>query len=449
MIKGNVQGGVIVSTHGDIEVERALVRSRLIAKTGNVRCQHIEDADCVFAWQTIAVSGAVLGGRLYGAAIRVGEKVSSGELHSCGQIDAPTFEVASRTAPIICLRKRLTCMDYGRSIDEATTARQKRVRQLQGQMELAEASNQFAQQLIHSSFRTALFYLVGKVENAQMVYDLQGLQLRSLYLRELIVIAESVGNFYGALIDEAREDTDSAEVFRKDALRTLRRIRKSVEGLPAEFGPSHRLYLLSRCEQFRAMADQIHQEYLRASGHDGTRDLLRNTLNEWWRILSGCESDIEDIVRRCSISPDLLGRMNGDAEELEALLAELVLQRVSGPDVEGRKRAQSPLLRILQDQVERYRRGVVQNQDLINAAREELDATREALAENSAVLYGDALPGDCCVQSKAFGRGVIVTTSVRRTEGTHADRGEVIVISEDIQRPTTFKLTNRTIQRLD
>ena len=76
-VEGNLQGGMLISTGGDVRVQRVLLGSTLVAKAGNVWCEHLEAPKHAFAWKTLEVKGPVLGGLVSAEEICVAEKVVS------------------------------------------------------------------------------------------------------------------------------------------------------------------------------------------------------------------------------------------------------------------------------------------------------------------------------------------------------------------------------------
>ena len=447
-IKGNVQGGTVISKGGSISLKRGMLNSMLIAKKGSVTCQHLETPSCVFAWDTLSVEEAVLGGSISARTIHVAGKIASGKIHSCGEVSVGSFEIAQNAAPVVCLLDSLNCEDYLRTFDTTTSERRLRLEQLDINIETATHMDKFTNQLIKNSYRTALFYLLGGVKSAMLASGLQGLNTLSVFLRQILSVAESVVKYYRSAPapaeDEHRKEGDK---FRDENIEALKIVRKEVEGLPDEFGSTNRRYLLDRCIRLNAMILKLHREYLELRAESYLRGVFNTSLTEWRGSLGTCDREIRTTIQKFGLESQVLERIESEHDSLSQMLEEVIQEKLQSDYSEDVQRARSPLVRILQEAAARNARSIEKSGKLAREAREERDKIREELREDSAVLFGDSKPGACFVRAKNFARGTVLTTKRGDVEGFDSNLGKVIVIVDDVTNETTFILEGQLIRR--
>lgn len=448
IINNNVQGALIVSEKGDISVERCLLGTRLVAKAGNVACQHMEAPERVFAWGEVKVDGPILGGHVRAKNIRAKEHAVSAELHCCGDITLGAVESGPRSPTIICLRKALTSEDYGRDIDDENRQKSKRVQQLENEIDTIEEQDKFTHNLVHNCFRTALFYLYGGVDSAKEVMELQGLQIRLAHLGQILSLTEGIAKYFETVDeeDDSSDGTDHKEFF-FEVGESLTIIAKDIEDLPVEFGAVHRRYVLDRADELKSLL-----RFLRIACEDDTsedflHDKFKPAASRWRAALGDCKRLIKEVIARFELEPDLLFRIENDPHSLEGMLEETLKTYCSGPVKNQRQRATSPLIRLLKTSASRFLKGIKRNQEKVVSARAEAKKLREELARDAVVLYGDKISGACRVTAGQFDRGVIFTTKPGKLDGFDCNVARVIVLSNPIKESTTFQLRDSLIQR--
>lgn len=447
-VNGNVQGGWLISTGGNIFVERCLIGSKLVAKSGNVSCRHAEAPERVFAWGRVEVDGPLLGGVVCGGHIEVKGKVMSGELHSCGEIRASSFEVGGRSATVICLRPSLTCEDYGRSMSKTVHDLLRKLNELEMKIAMSKQLNQFTNQLIHICHRTSLFYLLGGVESASSAVDLQGLQVKSAHLGQLVAVAEGVRKYYGSVMENAGDpDPDEVARFQDESHKSIALIKKGVEGLPDELGTIHRRYVLDRCSELRALVRELHSKSSEPEGASFLRERFTKTLSEWQGTWRDSERTIGATIQKLGIEPATLEQMEHQPESIEGMIEKRLAEIQATGSISDRQRTKSPLVRLLKESAKRYRRSIQHSQDSVESAEKERDDILAALKDDAAVLYGDTRPGACSVRAARYDQGVVLTATPGKTQGLESNMAEVIVIGDPITSETVFRFKEKMIQR--
>lgn len=443
-VDGNVQGGTLISRNGAIQVDRVLLGASLIAKSGDINCNYAESPRTLFAWDALTIDGALVGGRTYAATVNVKEEISGAEVHSCGAVQAGAVRTAAMPS-VVVLRRQLTCDDYGRPTDEDTHNRRRRLTQLE--LEISSATNiyRFTRMLIQGCYRTALFYLLGGASNAQKLLELQGLQAKSLHLRQLLVLIEGVAPHFEALVDPERtgRDEDTEEV-QAETLQALKYLKEEIQLFPDEYGAVHRRYLLDRCKQCESLLVQL-SDARDQHGADW-RERLEHAQGRWHGVLRDCERDIEVLQQATLLDPALMQQLDTQPEGLQEYLKTQRDHFLSQGTQDELKRAQSPLLRLLEQAAGRYERNVEAAVSRVKLYQIEAASLRAALAEDAAVRFG-AGDNTCYVKSGWFDEGTVITASDDRRKGIDAAVAESIAVSASSTGPGLYRLVNGQVRR--
>jgi hypothetical protein len=227
-IHGNIQVGGLITNTGFITLERSLMGATLISKSGSINCDHLESPEGVFAWDALTIQGPCLGGISTSENIIVEGKITSTELRTCGHIQAQCLNTSSRSQTIICLLNNISCEDYNRKLNEQLKDKSRQVAELNKNIISAKEADQHTYYLIHNAYRTGLFYLLGGIESANTAVDLQGKQVKALYLRQLVAFAESDSEFYKEVYDSPEEfNLETINDFRENFLKTFKLVKKT------------------------------------------------------------------------------------------------------------------------------------------------------------------------------------------------------------------------------
>ena len=444
-VAGNAQGGTLISRHGDIRVDRALLGVSLIAKRGDVHCAYAESPRTLFAWDALTIEGALVGGRAYASALAVKDEISGAEVHCCGAVHAGAMRASSLGTNVIVLRRQLTCDDYGRPTDEDTQNRRRRLTQLELEISATTIMYRFTRMLIQGCYRTALFYLLGGANNAQKLLELQGLQAKSLHLRQLLVLIEGIAPHFEALVhpERAAQEQDTEEV-QSETLQALKYLKEEIQLFPDEYGPVHRRYLLDRCKQIESLLIQL--STARDQSDTSWREGLERAQARWLGVLRDCERDIEVLRQTTLLDPTLMRRLDAQPEELQDFLKKQRDYFLAQGSQEELKRAQSPLLRLLELAAGRYERNVEAAVSRVKLYEVEAASLRDALEEDAAVRFG-AGENTCFVQSEWFDEGTVISATDDRRTGIDAPVAETIAVSAGSAGPGLYRLANGQIRR--
>ncbi|PCJ55445.1 MAG: hypothetical protein COA73_13365 [Candidatus Hydrogenedentota bacterium] len=448
-IEGNVQQGILISNEGDIAVQQVLIGSSIIAKKGNAVCHHLEAPSIAFAWNSFSVEGPMLGGKLSAGTIDIKEKTVGAELHSCGKIAAESIQTGSKNPTVICLRNSLTCVDYGRIMDDINTQRQKDVKEFTEKIVIAQEMDRLTHHLIQNCYRTSLFYLLGGLENTSTAMSLQGLQLKSLNLRQIISLAESSIKFFQTAYDDPDQiSMEKIMEVNKETIDNIGIINQDIETLPDDFGSTHKRYLLDRCTELISMLKQLHKQYEASNRTDFLQNTVIKTISEWRGILGDTDREIRDIISMFGLEDAVLNRINDESESLEDMVNDTVKKKLASPDQREKQRAESPIIRLLCKSAERYARNIKENHNRVVEARESLKEIRKELTDNAVIQFGESTPGSCLVKSGHYDSQTVITTSPKDRNGKDTNMAKVIVIDNTVDESTEFWLREQLIQKV-
>jgi hypothetical protein len=447
-INGNIQGGVAISLDGSIRLDRCLMGTRLIALKGNVYCKHLEAPETAFAWDTLQVDGAVLSGKVFGGKIEISGKAVSAEFHSTGQINVARAETGTRGPCSIFLNPTLTCEDYGRYMDQSYADKQRRVSELSQQIALAEQLDQYTHTMIHNAYRTALFYLLGGVDSASSAMNLQGMQLKAIYLEQVVALSESINGYYRSETEDSKElDVEAFQEFIRETQETFKLIAGDIESLPEEFGSTHRRYLLDRCDEFRAFSRKLSSITEPEEIKIAITTVFTKTLSSWRGVLGEAKRDTHDLIQQFGLPEETLYKIEHSPESLDDMLDETIEGIFQKNEFQKVQRAKSPLIRLLRQSADRYARNIEVSHTKILEFRKEIKEIKDELRDESVVLYDDTNTGSCSFSAGFCGDGTVISSSRSQRTGRDTNLAKTIVLESTIEEQVEFERMDNFVQR--
>jgi hypothetical protein len=199
---------------------------------------------------TLTVNGACMGGEITAGHIVVTGTVTAATLKSCGHIDVDTFSTSNRAKTVVLLDSTIDCAAYNREMDPNILSMVREINENGKIIKTAQNLHSYKHHMIHTVYRTGLYYLIGGVDSASSAMDLQGRQTKALYLSQIIGFAETYEKFYTEAYDN-RDGFDKTEIeeFIKDTASAFTLVRNEISAIPEDFGTSHRQYLQDRCAE--------------------------------------------------------------------------------------------------------------------------------------------------------------------------------------------------------
>ena len=447
-VHGNIQGGAAISNTGSITLERSLLNTTLIAKSGDITCEHIEAPETCFTWGTLTVNGPCMGGDITAGHIDIKSKAMAGTFQSCGHVKVGSLETSRRAPTVVFLSNTIDCKAYNREMSPKMMALMREVNANSKEIKVAEEKDSFTYHMIHTAYRTALFYLFGGVESAATAIDLQGHQTKALYLSRLIGFAEEYEKFYTEAY-EHRDDfnKDTIDDFVKSANEAFTLIKEDIAGIPEDFGSTHRQFLQERSTEYTFMSQKLKREF----EVDDDSTFLKNDfvkfINQWRTYKDDTTAKAQELIDSFGLDEELLKRMKHEPETLESLVNTTMDKLEASTDPEDARRLKSPLMRLLETTACRLKRNIELSHSKISECRRSINIARKELLETNAVQYRDFIPGGCSLVAGYIAPEVIITASKLSRRGRDTNMAKVIVLAKPIEKQTEFHLWENMVQR--
>lgn len=447
-VHGNIQGGGAITNTGSIKLERSLLNTTLIAKCGDITCEHIEAPDTCFAWGTLTIDGPCMGGDITAGHIIINGKAMAGTFQSCGHVKVDSLETSKRAPTVVYLSNTIECKAYNREMSPKMLSLGREVNANTKEIKVAEEKDSFTLHMIYTAYRTALFYLFGGVDSASTAIDLQGHQTKALYLSRLIGFAEEYEKFYTEAYDN-REDFDSETItdFVQSAHEAFTLIKEDIAAIPEDFGSTHRQFLQDRCGEYTYMSQKLKREF--EVDDDSTflkKDFVK-FIDQWRKYKEDTNAKAQELIDSFGLDKELLKRMKHEPETLEELLDSTTEKLESSTDPEDARRLKSPLMRLLKTTACRLKRSIEMSHTKISEYRRSINLARKELLDSYAVQYRDTVPGGCSLVAGHIAPEVIITASKLSRRGRDTNMAKVIVLSKPIENETEFHLWENMVQR--
>jgi len=446
VIEGNVGGGYILSSRGNIRVERALSGSRLIAFRGGVAMRSAEAPACVFGWTGITVAEDVLGGRLLGATISIGGRLAGGQVHATGPIVVQHLEQAAR-GTMVCLRREISCEEFGRPM----TQDERKLRRGMGRhtytSSIMNGMQRYATKNVRDSYATYLYMLLCAELDPHAMSSVRGLQAQANLLLELQGIADlMIGALAGALKvgDRGIEDLEGIA---ESSLSSLGTVVDDAITMSTAFRLTHRTLITSAAEQFSRIAQTIKRQ-----------EISRAMILKWLQEINSRRKECEDmrgvieealakLVAGLGLDPAVAKSVEANPGKVQAMLNTVISKLRSDPSNPRGLRLRSPLARLLQNTVDRNNKNIENWSRHMDASQRELQDLRDRLTANCTVLFASTEPGAIYLECENADSGVTLIADPKVGTTPAETAASQVTVNSPVTSRTRYLLHGFDIQR--
>jgi flagellar biosynthesis chaperone FliJ len=452
-ITGNVSGGWLISSEGDIAIHNVLAKAKVIAKAGAVHCQNAELADRIFAWRDLTVAGRVLGGKLMAQRIEIAESAASAEIHAVGDISIARLGVSQWGDTVVCLRETILCGEYGRALESRAKSLSWSARRLRAEVDLAVQVMSGLRRDIDNCYRTMLYYVHGGATNAEAIRALRAIQAKTSYFELLFDTGKRLEELAMAYVEgvDSTARLEASQVA-EACLAMIADIKGRVPDLPPippQYKLNYRESLIHGCDQLAVAA-----ELLRSGGAP------RQALEQVARKVAGCLRDWTwhlDQLAKCAtavatdygIDPGLGFIIERRPDQLAILWQNAQAKANNAPGIEHARRLTSPFVAVMEKTIAQNRKQLLRWDEALIKTRNRLDEVNAQLEKEAAVLHPEGDAGPATLRAGEIAAGVIVTSSPQRVDGVPAPPAVSVRFAEALVHPPVFILKDHKIHALD
>ncbi|MBI1318295.1 MAG: hypothetical protein GC168_04990 [Candidatus Hydrogenedens sp.] len=446
-IEGNVGGGYVMSSRGQIRLERALSGARIIAFRESVSLRAAESPGNIFGWKGISVDEDVLGGLLLGAKVSVGGRLSGGQVHATGPIQVGHLEHTARTSTLVCLRREISCEEFGRPM----TPDERKLRRGMGRhsysANIMEGMRRYAEKNVRDSYVTQLYMLLCTDLDAHAMSSVRGLQAQANLLGELQGIADLMVTSLAGALKLGERGYEDLEGIAESSLASLAAVAEDAVTMSSAFRLTHRTLITSTAEQFSRIAQTIRRQ-----------EVNRVMLMKWIQEINARRKECEDmresldenlarLVAGLGLDPAVARSVEANPGKVEAMLNTVIAKLRSDPNNPRAVRLRAPLARLLQNTVDRNNKNIVNWSRQMDAATQELNGLRERLVANCSVLFASNEPGTVYLECERADAGVILVADPRDGAKPLETAATQITVNSPVNLPTRYVLHGFDIQR--
>jgi hypothetical protein len=441
-VRENISGVTIV-TNGDVRVRNIINNALIVAKSGHVRCRNAHSPRLVFGGESIRIAESAVGGRYISPRIEALQEIVDGEVHVAQSLTAGRFR-CSKAAPVVVLRKELSCEDYGEEVRPEARKFFARRAEIKRRLHSLDRMVAFAEQENEHAANCALMFICGGEETKRILEELQAAQRRQAFLDRIITglltLRETVET--AAALQATPDQTDSPA-----AASPMEDLEQELKDL--EFEGQVDVDLAEKGEEVLAFGRDLQRKAPEAGVVGSVCARLLRKEVEWVgerEQLAAFIREKDEELRRIVGSMEILER-NDDISRTQLLgqLLTMAKQRPSGDELASRLDSSfvRMLLRAINHRIERTRR----YKSAIESVREELRQINSRLRkdwqipvrdeEGPAVLSrvigqfdeGVRICADCVISnpSEAAPGAMIITADSRGKLVTYVRKDEGIV----------------------
>lgn len=448
-VQGNASGGHLIARQGDIHVSGGLLANVCaVALGGAIAAGRAEGPRCVFGWNGVRIAGDLRGGRVLGASVEIGGEAASAQIHAIGPIRAGAITSGGRGGSVVCLRQSLSCEDYGRPQSEEERRLTRAIGKHAYQLALMARLLRYANRDIQDSQRTVLYILLGGQLNAQRVRQLRGLQCQNNFLAEILAYADRVAELLQQLArNPAQGLLDEAASLAEEATVAAKTLEDDTRAAATIFSLDHRGNIVSACGDLQQWAASMKKD-----NHPATdwRPLL-NTVGERrakWRVLEGVlNAAVAKQVAEFGLKAEVVAAAETQPEKVESMLQQVVAKLSEDPKNERFLRLKSPVVRLINTQVERNRKNMAAWRKTHDEAQAEIAAFHKTLGLTAATRFADPGRDMVRVQAARFDAETVIAANPAPNADPLNTAVSSVVLSAPIATPTVFVMNHGVIQR--
>lgn len=448
-LRGNASSGHLIARQGNIHVQGGLLaNSHTVALGGRVLAERAEGPRCVFGWDGVAIAGDVRGGRVVGATVEVGGEISGAQVHAMGPIRARAIVTSPRGASVICLRQSISCEDYGRPQSEEERRLTRTIGKHSYQTSLMSRLLRYATRDIQDSQRTVLYILLGGQLNAQRVRQLRGLQCQNNFISEILAYADRIADLLQQLVrNPAQGLIDQATAFGDEAAEAAKTLEDDARTAATIFALDYRGNIVNACGELQQWAATVRKD---AQVQTDWRPLL-NSIGErrtkWRELAEVLRAAIGEQVSAFGLKPEVVSAAESQPEKVESMLQQVVAKLSEDPKSERFLRLRSPVVRLINTQVERNRKNMAGWRKTLEQAQAEIAAIHNTLGLTAASRFADTGRDAVRVQADRFDAETIIVANSMPGADPVLTAASQVKLSTAIESPTTFVMNHGVLQR--
>jgi hypothetical protein len=410
LLNGNVSGCHLIARQGDITINGSVLsNAQVIAQGGHLTLQAAESPRCLFGWRGVRITGGMRGGRAFGAAIEIAGTGVGVELHATGPIRVTALETGQRGGSMVCLRQSITCEDYGRPLGEEERRLIRGIGKYIYEALIMGRLVRFANRDIQDSQRTVLYILLGGQLNAQRVRQLRGLQCQANYASELLSISERMLQVVGTLVRQPSQGAlDEAGLLSSECTDSLKTLLEDVRTASTIFALEYRGIVVSACGELQQWAAQLRKDATLKTEWRPLHNQILERRTRWLELNQTLQENIAEQVGQFSLRPDVVKAAESQPDKVETMLAQVVSKLAEDPASERYERLRSPVVRLINTQVERNRKNIQNWQKVLDAAREQISQIHTTLGATAASLFAGNLRDTVFVSAERYDAQTVI-----------------------------------------
>lgn len=447
-ISKNVHGGWVITSVGGIEVENILTGSSIVAQEGTITCESIETPDVVFALKGVTVKQNLRGGLIFGATVSVGGTISAAEVHAVGTIKARGFDTTSGSETVLCLRREITCVDYGRPFGESYGPLKRSLTTDRYRRELLTNFVRYTEADVFDCYRSMLYFLLGGVDNRRTLCILRGRQCSIIYIEELLDATKTFAEFLQGHLQSPREKAiEEVTPVADECLNLLEGIRAAVKLIPQEFAVGIRKDLQSMNQQLSTIVRKA-KKLEDPQGIAYCSDMLEQYMETWHKELLTARHESQLIVHKLGLSAEISKRIEKEADRLPLMFDTVIKNGGERLPRDQRTRIATGFMRLTQSAVSQHQTNIANWSKELEKLEERMGTTLSNLHEESHIISGDGeAHGPCQAMAEHFDKDVIISALSGHSSDIAADGKKIVRVSEPINEPTIFRLLGTIIRR--
>ncbi len=448
-INGDVAGGYVVSSVGNVLAKVILARAKVAAKRGNVAVDRADTPACIFALGSLHVRGDAMGGKFLGGTIRIDGSATSVELHSVGEIRCKAVRVAMHTQTVVCLRKSISSEDYGAPPPPQERKLYRSLGKFTHDAGVLEQFIHFARRDMYDAQRTLLFYLLGGPSNPHEVRMTRGLQCQSGALEEILTVCERIiVLFRSAAASDTRIVGPDARLFSDQCIENLNHIATEVSAMANALDLVHKAELYRAGKLLSGIMVRLSRDQVEPKEYADLANEIERQSQRWKELDEQLKGESRARMRGWGMDDATIIRLETKPEEAARLLTQALFQAKSTPGTPVAQRAASSVARLLRSSIERNHKNICSWAGLLDVSRNELNTVRQKLFGAGVYLFADEAQGGARVTADAFDMGTVIAANPASGGDPIFSAQNLLLLREAMTRPTTFRLRNNTVSRV-
>lgn len=448
-VRGNVAGSFLIARQGDITIEGAILsNAQVIAQSGHLVMQAAESPRCLFGWQGIRIAETMRGGRAMGATLEIGGAATGVELHATGPIRLHALESGQRGASIVCLRRSITCEDYGRPLGEEERKLMRAIGKQIFDASIMGRLVRFATRDIQDSQRTVLYILLGGQLNAQRVRQLRGLQCQANYVNEILSISERMLQVIGAMVRQPSQGAlDEAGMISSECTDSTKTLLEDIRTASTIFALEYRGIVVNACGELQQWAVLLKKDATLKTEWRPLHNQILERRTRWIDLAKTLQESIAEQISLFGLRPEVVKSAESQPDKVESMLQQVMAKLGEDKSSERFERLRSPVVRLINTQVERNRKNVQNWQKVLDAAHEQIATIHALLGTTAASLFAATTRDAVFVSADRFDAQTVILSDPLPASNPLLTASAVVTLS-NASGKATYTMNQGIIQRV-